>query len=73
MATHPGVYCLRSNELTWDEEQLWRTYTMLTDLVLAPVQIRTYSLARWRFCRQHRVAAMGSGAADVGRAPKGAL
>jgi len=32
MATHPGVYCLRSNELTWDEEQLWRTYTMLTDL-----------------------------------------
>ena len=32
MATHPGVYCLRSNELTWDEEQLWRTYTLLTDL-----------------------------------------
>lgn len=32
MATHPGVYCLRSNELTWDEETLWRTYTMLTDL-----------------------------------------
>ena len=32
MATHPGVYCLRSNELTWDAEQLWRTYTMLTDL-----------------------------------------
>jgi hypothetical protein len=32
MATHPGVYCLRSNELTWDEEKLWRTYTMLTDL-----------------------------------------
>lgn len=32
MATHPGVYCLRSNELTWDEERLWRTYTMLTDL-----------------------------------------
>ena len=22
----------RSNELTWDEEKLWRTYTMLTDL-----------------------------------------
>jgi len=32
MATHPGVYCLRSNELMWDEERLWRTYTMLTDL-----------------------------------------
>ena len=32
MATHPGVYCLRSNELNWDEERLWRTYTMLTDL-----------------------------------------
>ena len=32
MATHPGVYCLRSNELRWDEEKLWRTYTMLTDL-----------------------------------------
>lgn len=32
MATHPGVYCLRSNELDWDEERLWRTYTMLTDL-----------------------------------------
>lgn len=32
MATHPGVYCLCSNELTWDEARLWRTYTMLTDL-----------------------------------------
>ena len=32
MATHPGVYCLRSNETRWDEERLWRTYTMLTDL-----------------------------------------
>jgi transposase len=32
MATHPGVYCLRSNELDWDEATLWRTYTMLTDL-----------------------------------------
>ena len=32
MATHPGVYCLRSNEVDWDEEKLWRTYTMLTDL-----------------------------------------
>ena len=30
--THPGVYCLRSNELTWDETRLWQTYTMLTDL-----------------------------------------
>ena len=32
MAAHPGVYCLRSNEVNWDEEKLWRTYTMLTDL-----------------------------------------
>jgi transposase len=30
--THPGVYCLRSNETTWDAEKLWRTYTLLTDL-----------------------------------------
>jgi transposase len=30
--THPGVYCLRSNELTWDAEKLWRTYITLTDL-----------------------------------------
>lgn len=30
--THPGVYCLRTNEVTWDEAKLWRTYTMLTDL-----------------------------------------
>ena len=32
MLTHPGVYCLRTNELNWDEATLWRTYTMLTDL-----------------------------------------
>lgn len=30
--SHPGVYCLRTNELEWDEATLWRTYTMLTDL-----------------------------------------
>lgn len=30
--THPGVYCLRSNETSWDEAKLWHTYTMLTDL-----------------------------------------
>jgi transposase len=30
--THPGVYVLATNELSWDEEKLWRTYTMLTDL-----------------------------------------
>ena len=29
---HPGVYCLRSNQLQWDEQQLWSTYTLLTDL-----------------------------------------
>ena len=32
MTTHPGVYCLRSNETDWSEQTLWRTYTMLTDL-----------------------------------------
>jgi transposase len=32
IVTHPGVYCLRTNELSWDEDTLWRTYTMLTDL-----------------------------------------
>ena len=32
MLTDPGVYCLRSNETGWSEEQLWRTYMMLTDL-----------------------------------------
>ena len=31
-ATHPGVYCLRTNLSDWDEETLWHTYTMLTDL-----------------------------------------
>jgi len=30
--THPGVYCLRSNQKEWDESRLWHTYTMLTDL-----------------------------------------
>jgi transposase len=31
-ATHPGVYCLRTNLVDWDETALWNTYTMLTDL-----------------------------------------
>lgn len=31
-ASHPGVYCLRTNQNDWDEVTLWRTYTMLTDL-----------------------------------------
>ena len=26
--THPGVYCLRSNETEWDGNTLWRTYTI---------------------------------------------
>ena len=30
--THPGVYKLRTTQITWDDEALWRTYTMLTDL-----------------------------------------
>ena len=32
MATHPGVYCLRTNVADWDDAALWRTYTTLTDL-----------------------------------------
>lgn len=32
MLTHPGVYCLRTNETTLDEKTLWHTYTMLTDV-----------------------------------------
>lgn len=31
-ATHPGVYCLRTNIQDWDEQRLWKTYTLLTDL-----------------------------------------
>jgi transposase len=30
--THPGVYCLRTNELRWDAATLWQTYTLLTNL-----------------------------------------
>ena len=32
MATHPGVYCLRSNILDWDAEMMWRTYMTLTEV-----------------------------------------
>lgn len=31
-ASHPGVYCLRTNQTDWSEATLWHTYTMLTDL-----------------------------------------
>ena len=27
-----GVYCLRTNIKDWSEQQLWRTYTMLTEI-----------------------------------------
>jgi len=30
--TDPGVYKLRTSLTDWDDETLWRTYTMLTDL-----------------------------------------
>ena len=30
--THPGEYCLRTNELRWDAATLWQTYIQLTDL-----------------------------------------
>ena len=32
IATHPGVYCLRTNVAGWDEQRLWSTYVLLTDL-----------------------------------------
>lgn len=32
MATHPGVYCLRTNVLDWSADTLWQTYSMLTDI-----------------------------------------
>ena len=32
LMTDPGVYCLRSNEMEFTAEELWRTYVMLTDL-----------------------------------------
>jgi len=32
MASHPGVYCLRTNLLDWDAQKLWHTYSTLTDV-----------------------------------------
>ena len=32
IATHPGVYCLRTNLQGWDTQRLWSTYVQLTDL-----------------------------------------
>ena len=32
MASHPGVYCLRTNLLDWDAQALWQTYSTLTDI-----------------------------------------
>jgi transposase len=29
---HCGIYCLRTNIPNWSEEQLWTTYTMLTEI-----------------------------------------
>ncbi len=31
-ATHPGVYSLRSNDTSWDGEEMWRAYVGLTDV-----------------------------------------
>jgi len=54
--THPGVYCLRSNETTWDAERLWRTYTMLTDLEAVFRSLKSELGLRPVFHRQeHRV------------------
>ena len=32
MATHPGVYCIRTNALEFDNKTLWGYYAMLNDL-----------------------------------------
>jgi transposase len=32
MATHPGVYIIRTNDMSLNEEQMWKTYIMLTDV-----------------------------------------
>ena len=32
IATHPGVYCLRTNLTDWDAQRSWSTYGLLTDL-----------------------------------------
>ncbi|MDE0309806.1 MAG: transposase [Acidiferrobacterales bacterium] len=32
MATHPGVYCFRSNIVDWDVETMWRTYMTLSEV-----------------------------------------
>lgn len=31
LATHPGVYCLRSNIVDWQADLMWRTYMTLTE------------------------------------------
>ncbi len=32
MATHPGVYCLRSNIIDWDADRMWQTCMTLTEV-----------------------------------------
>jgi transposase len=32
MATHPGVYVIRTNDTTMSAEKMWKTYIMLTDV-----------------------------------------
>jgi hypothetical protein len=32
MATHPGVYIIRTNDITMSAEKMWKTYIMLTDV-----------------------------------------
>ncbi|MEA3640983.1 MAG: transposase [Lamprobacter sp.] len=72
METHPGVYCLRSNELTWDAEQLWRTYIMLTDLeIYQPCCLRRTvrrvgRRMRRRWIRSVSPSGEGLGAASAG-------
>jgi hypothetical protein len=52
MLTHPGVYCLRSSETTWDADKLWHTYTRLTDLETVfrglKSELGVCSAFRWR-------------------------
>ena len=71
LLTHPGVYCLRTNEMTWEAEQLWRTYMMLTDLeIYQSWCLHKAFIPGWERCRRWRGghAAPSGGVRCAGRA-----
>jgi len=51
LLTDPGIYCLRSNEVNWDSEQMWRTYTMLTDLEAVFRSLKSIWKCRYHPCK----------------------